>query len=731
MPHPTVPWLRTTLLFLALFPAVFAAREVETLSSGWRFTRGVQTLDADTSGWEAVTVPHCWNALDGQDGDRSLYKNAATNIWTPGEGEDPKAEAPKMREDYYRGPAWYARDIPAPESWRGRRVFLRFEAASTVAKAWLNGQPLGEHAGAFTAFCFELTAHLRLGAVNRLRVEVDNAHRTDVAPLSGDFTVAGGLYRPVRLLVTEEVNITPLDYASSGVYLTQKSLSDARGEVEVRAVLSNASTTERTVRVRAEVRDASGRSVARARASITLPAATSAQSAMLPLSLPRPRRWRGAADPYLYQVTVSIFHDGTAIDRVVQPLGLREFAITEEQGFMLNGRPYALHGVNRHQDWRDLGWALTENHHERDFALMTELGANAVRLAHYPQAGTVYDLADRLGLVVWHELPLVDAVHASPEFRANAERQLREMMWQHHNHPSIAFTGLFNEIRQRTAADAVPILRHLRDVARSIAPGALLVAAPNLAGQEINRIPDRLGYNVYPGWYSAKPEFMANLIESRWSDAGRRRVAISEYGAGGNPDQHEEGIPVMPKHRSHWHPEEWQTLVHEENWRRIQGHPKLWGSFVWVMFDFASDARNEGARPGVNDKGLMTQDRAVKKDAFHFYQANWTLAPLVHLTGKRLATRRLGEMEVKAYTNCGEAELFLNGISLGRARPDEIRIVRWPAVKLTPGPNTVAVVARRGGRTVRDECVWIHDPAPPADRETAEEPKPAGGPAGG
>jgi beta-galactosidase len=342
---------------------------------------------------------------------------------------------------------------------------------------------------------------------------------------------------------------------------------------------------------------------------------------------------------------------------------------------------------------------------------MTELGANAVRLAHYPQAEKVYDLADRLGLVLWHEIPLVDAVKPTPEFLADAERQLREMMWQHYNHPSVAFTGLFNEIRQRTAAEAVPIIQHLREVARSIAPEALLVAAPNIPGQAINRIPDRLGYNVYPGWYSAQPSFMATQIETRWKDAGQRRIAISEYGAGGNPDQHEEGVPVMPKHRSHWHPEEWQTFVHEENWRRIQDPPKLWGSFVWVMFDFASDARNEGAKPGVNDKGLVTQDRAVKKDAFYFYQANWTSAPMVHLTGKRLATRRLGELEVKVYTTCAEAELFLNGKSLGRAKPDEIHIVRWPGVKLAPGSNTVSVVANSGTASVRDECIWTYTPA--------------------
>ena len=711
MPEPILRWLNVTALFLSVLTSAFASREAQTLSTGWRFIKGAQALDADTATWSPVTVPHCWNALDGQDGDRNLYKNADTNVWTPGEGEDPKADAPKIKEDYYRGPAWYARDLFAPESWRDRRVFLRFEAASTVAKVWLNGQALGEHAGAFTAFCFELTPHLRLGASNALRVEVNNAYRADVSPISGDFTVAGGLYRPVRLLVTDEVNISPLDYATSGLYLTQKSLTGALATVEARAVLSNASAADRAVELLAEVRDASGRSVATARATVALPATTASQSATLPLSIPSPRRWHGAADPHLYQVSVSIIHGGVAVDRVVQPLGLREFAITEERGFLLNGQPYTLHGVNRHQDWRDLGWALTEAHHERDFALVTELGANAVRLAHYPQTEKVYDIADRLGLVLWHEIPIVDAVTPTPGFRDNAELQLREMMWQHYNHPSVAFTGLFNEIRQRTAADAVPIIKHLTEVARSISPNALLVAAPNIPGQEINRIPDRLGYNVYPGWYSADPTSMKTQIDTRWKDAGQRRIALSEYGAGGNPDQHEEGITAMPKHRSHWHPEEWQNFVHEENWRCIQDNPKLWGSFIWVMFDFASDARNEGAKPGVNDKGLMTQDRTVKKDAFYFYQANWTTAPMIHLTGKRLATRRLGELEVKAYTTCAEAELFVNGKSLGRAKADGIHTVRWPGVKLSPGLNAVSVVARNGTGTINDECVWTFAPS--------------------
>lgn len=693
------------LLTLTCLHVAFGERTDVVLADGWRFRHEAIKPAADLSSWEQVSVPHCWNAFDGQDGNLGGTAAVSKNAWTPGEGVDLKSEAPRLQEDYRRGPGTYVREVVAPEAWRGRRVFLRCEAASTVARVSVNGIKLGEHFGGFTAFCFELTSALRIGGTNELRIEVDNSWREDLAPISGDFTVAGGLYRPVHLIVTDAVAISPLDHGSSGVYLSQRSLTDESAVVEARAIVSNGAAESRDVSIEVEIIDGEGRVVGRSSSALTLGAHTSRETSSL-VTLKQPRRWNGVKDPHLYRTSVCLLQDGRVIDRVTEAFGLRTVSIDEEHGFLLNGEPYPVRGVNRHQEKRDLGWALSRADHERDFELIAELGATAVRLAHYPQAEDVYDIADRRGLLLWHEVSLVDAVTPTAAFLEHAESQVRELILQHHNNPSIAWVGLFNEIRSRTAKEAEPIVRRLRDVARELAPGQIIVAAPNILGQAINALPERLGYNIYPGWYGGEPSDLGKQVEARWKDAGGRRIALSEYGAGGNPDQHEEGLPKRPGHRSHWHPEEWQTYVHEEDWRQIRGNPRLWGSFVWVLFDFASDGRNEGAKPGINDKGLVTQDRSLRKDAFHFYQANWTRTPMVHIASRRMTPRTQSVTEVKAYSTCSSVELLVNGTSLGSATPDDLHIARWKDVRLAPGFNRIEVLGTESGTTVRDPCEW-------------------------
>ncbi len=687
---------------LAATTALFAQRQTQTLAHGWKFIREDAPLTAATEAWASVSVPHTWNAIDGQDGR------------TAGQPTRPDERG----SDYYRGACWYVRTLEIPADWKTKRVFVRFEAASQVATVYLNGEAVGEHRGSFTAFCFELTSKLKFGAPNELRVRVDNTLVKTIAPLAGDFNVDGGLYRAVQLLVTDATCITPLDQASPGVYLTTRALTADAAEIEVKAQLSSAVASATDTVVTAEIFDEAGRSVATARASQTLAAGAALQSATLSLRIPQPHLWAGLADPYCYRAVVRVLRGGQVVDEVTQPLGLRTVALSAD-GFLLNGKLYPIYGVNRHQDLKDHGWALSPADDERDVQLIRDLGATAVRLAHYPQSTHVHTLADHSGILLWDEAPLVNNVpdaQESPEapseqtraFAANLEDQTREMVLQLYNHPSIAWWGIFNEIRPNpTSAVALPIVRRLNALVKELDPSRPTVAASDRLTNPTNFVTDTLAYNVYPGWYTGNGDTgeLAKLIDDRFAEQKSQRVALSEYGAGGNPAQHQEGALTKPKaNNGPVHPEEWQALMHERDWAQIRGNPKLWGTFIWVLADFSSDGRSEGGIASLNDKGLVTHDRAITKDAYHFYRANWSTRPMVYLASRRSTPRKTATTEVKVYSNCPEVELSLNGKSLGTARPDEIHIARWPDVTLQPGKNTLVVRANRDGTAVNDTC---------------------------
>ncbi|HVS54064.1 MAG TPA: glycoside hydrolase family 2 TIM barrel-domain containing protein [Opitutaceae bacterium] len=685
--------------------AAFAQRQTQALAEGWRFIREDTPLAAATDAWTAVTIPHTWNALDGQDGR------------TP--GATPRAN--ERGSDYHRGLGWYARDLDLPEAWRGRRVFVLFEAASQRAVVYLNGVRLGEHRGGFTAFCFELTPHVRFGTRNELRVQVDNSLVKTIPPLAGDFNIDGGIYRPVHLITTDAACITPLEFASPGVFATVRSLRDRTAEIEVKTLLASALAAAADVEVVTEIKDTTGAIVATVRSGASLGGGATAQPVVQSLALRDAHLWQGRRDPYLYSVTVRLLRGGRVVDEITQPLGVRTVALTSD-GFLLNGQPYPVYGVNRHQDLRDHGWALTPADEVRDVQFIVEIGATAVRLAHYPQSENIHALADRAGLLLWNEVPFVNNVPDDTEspdapsadtqaFNATLETEMREMILQRANHPSAIWWGLFNELRPgATNRAALPEVQRLNALAHELDPTRPTVAASDKLGNPTNAVPDAMAYNVYPGWYTGTGDVgeMAKLIDERFAERGQQRIALSEYGAGANPAQHEEGALQKPgANNAPFHPEEWQALMHERDWAQIRGNPKLWGSFVWAMFDFASDGRSEGGIPGINDKGLITQDRAIAKDAFHFYQANWSSTPVVWITSRRMTPRVSVTTEIKVYSNCGSVELRLNDRSLGTVAPDELHIARWPAAKLLPGKNTIRATGRSDGREIVDTCEWM------------------------
>lgn len=654
------------------------------IDASWRFTRenpaGAESTGFSDRHWENISLPHTWNALDGQDGGN----------------------------DYYRGTGWYRKNFKAEAAWRGKSVFLKFDAAATVAHVFVNGKPAGRHAGNFGAFCFDVSPLVRFGSDNLIAVKVNNARDTTVAPLRGDFTVYGGIYRSVHLLVLDQLSISPLDHASSGVYVQQVQVDSSAAKLSVTTVLRNATSGDRAATLRCTIRDAAGRTVVSTQSAATVTAGGVAQATQN-LTVTGPHLWNGLRDPYLYSILVEMLDGAKVTDRVVQPLGLRFFRVDAEQGFFLNGRPYRLNGVNRHQDRENKGWAISAQDHEQDFALIREIGASAVRLAHYQHAQEFYDLCDRGGMAVWAELALVDDINPAPAFAANCKEQLTELIKQNYNHPSIFFWSIFNELMpDADRALYGSVVSDLHALAKGLDPTRLTTMASRSKynGKEyINTVSDIAGYNVYRGWYEGKPEAFASWVDTLHGRNPGRALCISEYGAGGSIFQHEQP-PKKPNTKGPWHPEEWQSVLHEVTWEAMAQRAYLWGTFVWNMFDFGSDGRTEGDRHGRNDKGLVTYDRKVRKDAFFWYKANWNPEPMVHITSKRYTPRPAGPAEVKVYANCDSVSLLVNGRAAGTLKSAGKAFV-WNEVALVAGSNRVEAIGFRNGRKLKDVCTWV------------------------
>lgn len=648
-------------LLLAAAP-LGAQRRVLPLDDDWHFRLSSQV---DRASGCRVDLPHTWNAQDALAGDPA----------------------------YHRGVGNYTRTLHVPAEWRGRRLFLRFEGANTVTDLFVNGRHTGTHRGGYGAFLFEITDRVQYGGDNTLLVRVDNALHLDVMPLVGDFNFYGGLYRGVRLLVTGPLCISPLDYASPGVYLVQRAVDRRRAEVTARILLDNGGA-EAPCEVRLAVRDSSGVVVAKRR---RLAPACGASELGIDFRIEHPRLWQGRRDPHLYTVEVSLWREGRQLDVVEQPLGLRSVRVDPGQGFLLNGEHLPLHGVCRHQDRAEIGNALLPEHHAEDLSLIAEMGANAVRLAHYPQATEVYDLCDRYGMVVWAEIPFVGpggygdkGYVASAAFQANGREQLRELIRQHYNHPSICMWGLFNELKEE-GDNPVEYLRELDSLAHAEDASRPTTAASNQSGA-LNFVTDLIAWNRYDGWYGGTPADLGRWLDRMHAEHPSLCIGISEYGAGASV-RHQQDTLVQPVPTGRWHPENWQTHYHIENWRTFLARPFVWGTFVWNMFDFGAAHRTEGDRTGINDKGLVSFDRRTRKDAFYLYKANWNAGPLVRIAGRRDRVRTRGVQRIVVFSNCAETELLLDGLSQGMRRPDASCVAEWE-VTLAPGVHTLEAVGR-------------------------------------
>lgn len=657
--------LVSVVLFMLYGMSMFAQRQDILLNNDWnfRFSHQVQ------KGTEVrVDLPHTWNAQDALSG----------------------------KIDYKRGIGNYEKNLFIRPEWKGKRLFIRFEGVNNIADVFINRRHIGEHRGGYGAFIFEITGKVEYGKENSILVRVNNGEQLDIMPLVGDFNFYGGIYRDVHLLITDETCISPLDYASLGVRLIQDSVSHRYAKVRAIVDLSNGSSGNQEVELNVRLLDGQ-RVVKEGTKNVNL-SGNEVMQQELTFEIDQPHLWNGRQDPFLYQAEVTLFRNGQMVDRVTQPLGLRFYRIDPDKGFFLNGKHLPLQGVCRHQDRSEVGNALRPQHHEEDVALMLEMGVNAVRLAHYPQATYFYDLMDKNGIIVWAEIPFVGPGGYNdkgfvdlPAFRANGKEQLKELIRQHYNHPSICVWGLFNELTE-LGDNPVEYIKELNVLAHQEDTTRPTTSASNQMG-DLNFITDAIAWNRYDGWYGGTPADLGKWLDRMHKDHPEICIAISEYGAGASI-YHQQDSLVKTVPTSWWHPENWQTYYHIENWKTISSRPYVWGSFVWNMFDFGAAHRTEGDRPGINDKGLVTFDRKVRKDAFYFYKANWNREePMLYLTGKRNTVRTQRLQTIIAFTNQAGAELFVNGKSYGKAIPDSYAILEWKNVELEPGENEIKVVS--------------------------------------
>ncbi len=626
--------------------------ERTALNRGWRF--------AKAGGQESVVdLPHTWYSDDDQYRGRAVYRRRAEVSLEP-----------------------------------GQRLILETGAADHTVTAIAGGVELGTHKGGYSRARFEIPEKcIRDGGVE-LELVVDNSPTDDVSPLAGDFTVFGGLTRGVSLLRCGKYSFDYLYYATNGVIARPSVNGSGEGVLELEP---HAICPEGAV-IRYTLRDPEGRVAA----ELTAPADRAER-----IVVENPRRWNGLSDPALYTLTAELSVDGVRVDETSLATGFRAISLTPDAGFYLNGEHLRLRGVAVHQDFAGCFSAVTEREIDKNFELIEEVGANALRLSHYQHPDYTYDECDRRGYVVWAEIPMLKMTE-DPGLLENAKGQLRELILQNIHRPCICFWGVQNEIGM--FRDAPPIhaaVRELVELCRAIG-GDRYVTCANLntvkSKSVLNRLTDMVGYNVYFGWYYGKMPDYSDFLDNMHRDLPRMPLGISEYGVDSNLRLHSEEPKVKD------YSEEFQALWHETVYPIIESRDYLWGSFIWNMFDFSSSRRNEGGQRFINGKGLVSFDRSVKKDAFYYYKARWSREPFLHVREKRFVKRCRETVDVKVYTN-------LPRVSLGgmTVENDGNGCAVFRDMPLTQGVNTFTVTAEYMGRRFEDSVTFERVTEPEQD----------------
>ena len=609
--------------------------------------------------YEAVALPHTWNALDGQDGGN----------------------------DYWRGIGTYEITLPNPTP--GKRQYIELQGANHVATVYCNGRKLGTHEGGFSTFRYDMTKAMK-ARDNILTVVVSNAV-SDIYPQSADFTFYGGLYRDVNFIEVNETHFDLLKHGTDAVFVTPQ----ISGLTRVDLFPVNAEGYE----VAVTLKDAEGNVVSEAREM-------AADQTVVKVKVANPHLWNSMEEPYCYTCEAAILKEGEVVDEVAVTYGYRSFHVDPDKGFFLNGKSYPLHGVSRHQDKLDKGWAISKEDHELDAALIKEIGANTIRLAHYQHDQYFYDICDRMGFVLWAEIPFISQFISSKEAYENTISQMTELIAQNYNHPSVCFWGIANEIT--IGGESESLYRNLADLqalSKKLDPSRLTTMA------EVSMVPmdsehvyitDVLSYNHYFGWYVGEVEDNGEWLDKFHALNPDRALGVSEYGS--------ENVLMWhsAEPENHDYTEEYASYYHHEMLKTFAARPYLWSTHVWNMFDFAADARDEGGVKGRNNKGLVTYDRKIKKDAFFIYKAYWTTEPMVYVAGRRFVDRAPEERDITVYTNCNQVTLIVNGAEVETKAAKDHAVV-FEAVVLKDGVNNITAKAGNVEDTITLNGVAEHN----------------------
>ncbi|OLS37284.1 beta-galactosidase [Bacillus sp. MRMR6] len=592
------------------------------MNEDWKFVKENVGLEkVFTVPGEKVNIPHTWNAIDGQDGGN----------------------------DYYRGTCWYGKTFKKPEIHSGDQVYLEFRGANSTAEVWVNNIKRSTHDGGYSTFRVNITEALKED--NELVVSVDNAPNDRVYPQKADFTFYGGIYRDVYMVIVSASHFDMDYYGGSGLQITSE-INEKTAVVNLKTVITGEAeavlyTIEGVGSLEVPVRDGVAVGI---------------------IEISEVRFWDGVEDPYLYEAKAALIKNGKLVDQVASRFGCKTFSFDKDKGFILNGRPYPLRGVSRHQDRKGVGNAITKEMMVEDMEIIKEMGANTIRLAHYQHDQYFYDLCDEYGMLVWAEIPYI--TEHLPKGRENTISQLTELIVQNVNHPSIICWGLSNEISVTGVTDDL-MENHklLNDLAHRLdhtRPTTMAHVFMLETDEPLVFLPDIMSYNLYYGWY------LGNLTDNdRFFDDFHKKypdtiIGLAEYGADANPKLQ----TAMPEKGDYT--EQYQCVYHEHLLNMFRDRPYLWATHVWNMFDFAADGRDEGGENGINQKGLVTFDRRYRKDAFYLYKANWSKEPFVHLCGRNYVDRHEEETEIKVYSNIGLVGLYINGELVEKQSGDKI-----------------------------------------------------------
>lgn len=586
-------------------------RKTLLINDNWKFVKeNIGMEKVFSASGEIINLPHTWNAIDGQDGGN----------------------------DYYRGTCWYAKTFNKPELSPGDQVYLEFRGANSTAKIWVNDTKLLTHDGGYSTFRVNISEVLKEN--NKLIISVDNLPNNRVYPQKADFTFYGGIYRDVYVVIVPDSHFDMDYYGGSGLQITP----NINGKAAVVNLKSYIKGEAESVRYSVEgVGD------------IQVPVINGIATGSIEIS--EVHLWNGIVDPYLYKAKAELIKNSNVIDKVESNFGCRDFSFDKDKGFILNGSPYSLRGVSRHQDRRDVGNAITKEMMSEDIQIIKEMGANTIRLAHYQHDQYFYDLCDEYGMIVWAEIPYI--TEHMPEGRENTISQMKELIVQNYNHPSIICWGLSNEISVSGVTDDLienhEILNCLAHNMDSTRPTTMAHAFMLEIDEPLVFLPDIMSYNLYYGWYLGNLKDNDEFFDAFHEKYPDKIIGLAEYGADANPKL-QTSTPEKGDYT-----EQYQCVYHEHLLRMFEERPYLWATHVWNMFDFAADGRDEGGEHGVNQKGLVTFDRKHRKDAFYLYKANWSNEPFVHLCGKNYIERPEEETEIKVYSNYDTVELYNNG----------------------------------------------------------------------